>query len=142
MDCALDSLLGIISILISVMPEEMACLTVSGFLKGSATQITTVPSEICDKSGALIETINSQDKTSSREHILPPLASYSSFEWFAFNPESSSMNTSNPDLDNLGIELGTKATLISPSGSLRTPSRMISLVGLRPRLIFRDVSAY
>ena len=45
MDCALDSLLGIISILISVMPDEMACLTVSGFLKGSATQITTVPPE-------------------------------------------------------------------------------------------------
>ena len=130
------------SILISVMPEEMACLTVSGFLKGSATQMTTVPSEIRDKSGAEMDTIVSQDNTSSVGHIFPPLFSYSSFEWFALTPASSSMKTSNPDLDNLGIELGTIATLISPSGSLRTPSRMISLVGLRPRLIFRDVSAY
>ena len=124
------------------MPEEMACLTVSGFLKGSATQISTVPSEIPDKSGVLMDTIVSQDNTSSLEHILPPLPSYSSFEWFAVTPASFSMNTSNPDLDNLRIELGTKATLISPSGSLRTPSRIISLVGLRPRLNFRDVSAY
>ena len=128
MDWALDSLLGIISILIKVIPEEIASFTVSGFLNGSATQISTEPSAMLDNSGDLIETIASQANTSSLEHIVPPLPSYSSSEWFALIPASFSMNTSNPDFDSLSKELGTIATLISPSGSLRTPSRIVSLV--------------
>ena len=72
-----ESLLGIISILIRVMPPSMHAFILSGWRNGSETQATICPLDNSEMSGNLIEMIISHSITTSRSAIVAPDSVYS-----------------------------------------------------------------